>query len=323
MSGTMSVQVSCPYCQRRCAIPLTLPGGSFRCPRCSKNFSVRLVVSAAPHPGQQSSPSHVPPAILDLGGATTPGLERERNEDSFVIKHQVWTSGEERHEITLAIVADGMGGYEGGDQASGMAIRAIARTLTPLFDGKLSQQIKGSVLTSIGEAVEYALQEANRDIYRRAQRDPKCKGMGATMALVLVWDREVLIIHVGDCRVYHQRAGRLTQVTRDQTLVARMIELGTLSPEEAENHPARNEVTQALGKLFDIKPGTNRLTLERGDWLIVACDGLHAHVDATHLQQELTRAAAAPACYVAQRLVDLANEGGGSDNCTVVALHCI
>jgi PPM family protein phosphatase len=102
-----------------------------------------------------------------------------------------------------------------------------------------------------------------------------------------------------------------------------MIELGTLSPEEAEDHPARNEVTQALGKTFDIKPATNRLVLERGDWLIVACDGLHAHVDAGLLQQEITRAAAAPACYLAQRLVDLADEIGGSDNCTVVVMHYI
>jgi protein phosphatase len=261
------------------------------------------------------------PAALDLGGATSAGRVRERNEDCFLLKHQTWTSGEQRHDLTLAVVADGMGGYEGGDQASGMAVRSLSKTLTPFFDGELSGQLKGSVLTSIAEAVEYALQEANRDVYRRAQRDPKCKGMGATLALVLIWDREVLIIHVGDCRVYHQRAGRLTQVTRDQTLVARMIELGTLSPEEAENHPARNEVTQALGKSFDIKPATHRLTLERGDWLIVACDGLHTHVDAGTLQQEVTRAAAAPACYLAQRLVDLANERGGSDNCTVVALH--
>jgi protein phosphatase len=246
---------------------------------------------------------------------------RERNEDSFLLKHQTWTNGEERHGLTLAVVADGMGGYEGGDQASGMAIRSLSKTLTPFFDGELSGKFKGSVLASIAEAVEYALQEANRDVYRRAKRDPKCKGMGATMALVLAWDSEVLIIHVGDCRVYHQRGGHLTQVTRDQTLVARMIELGALSPEEAEGHPARNEVTQALGKTFDIKPVTNRLALQRGDWLIVACDGLHAHVEAGSLQQEIIRAAGAPACYLAQRLVDLADERGGSDNCTVVTMH--
>ncbi len=122
--------------------------------------------------------------------------------------------------------------------------------------------------------------------------------------------------------MYHQRGGRLTQVTRDQTLVARMVELGQLTPEEALTHPARNDVSQALGKRFDLEPARYSLTLEREDWLIVACDGLHAHVEAPCLQEEIHRAAAAPASYLAQHLVHLANQRGGSDNCTVVVLHC-
>ena len=89
--------------------------------------------------------------------------------------------------------------------------------------------------------------------------------MGATAAVVFVWDGEVRIAHVGDCRVYHHHAGKLTQVTTDQTLVARMVELGTLTPEEAKSHPSRNEVTHAVGKYPTLEPARHQLRLEPGD----------------------------------------------------------
>jgi serine/threonine protein phosphatase PrpC len=136
-----------------------------------------------------------------------------------------------------------------------------------------------------------------------------------------VWDGQVKIGHVGDCRVVHFRGDRAIQITRDQTLVERMVELGQLSPKEALTHPARNEVTQAIGSYGDIAPASYEMKVEPGEWLIVACDGLHAHVDAK-LFQETMRKASGPAWSVAQNLVDLANQGGGSDNCTVVVVRC-
>ncbi|MCI0462114.1 MAG: protein phosphatase 2C domain-containing protein [Gemmataceae bacterium] len=280
---------------------------------------VRIAVAPVPGPDEASRPALT---WIDIGGATSPGRVREHNEDSFLLKHQGWTNLDQRHEIVLAIVADGMGGYEAGEQASGMAIRTIASTLTPLFGGGLSGQFKSSTVAMLQETIDHALLEANRAIFRKGQSDPRCKGMGATVAVVLAWGRQVLIGHVGDCRVYHQRGGRLTQITRDQTLVARMVELGQLTPEEALTHPSCNEVSQALGKRFDLEAASYMLTLECGDWLIVACDGLHAHVDAHSLQEEIRRAAAAPASYLAQHLVQLSNQRGGTDNCTVVVLHC-
>jgi protein phosphatase len=120
--------------------------------------------------------------------------------------------------------------------------------------------------------------------------------------------------------VYHRRGDRLTQVTRDQTLVARMVELGQLSPQEALTHPSRNEVTDAIGRRFDLKPARYEVKLAPGDWLIVACDGLHAHVD-DRLLDETIRKSAPSAAYLAHHLVDLANQRGGSDNCTVVAVR--
>src|SRR5262249_55318042 len=107
----------------------------------------------------------------------------------------------------------------------------------------------------------------------------------------------------------------------DQTLVARMVELGQLSPQEALTHPARNEVTAAVGKFADLQPVPYQLQLAPGDWLIIACDGLHAHVDFDSLQ-ELIRDALPSASNLANRLVELTDQAGGSDNCTVVALRC-
>jgi protein phosphatase len=137
----------------------------------------------------------------------------------------------------------------------------------------------------------------------------------------VIRDGRVVISHVGDCRVYHQRGNALTQVTHDHSLVARMVEMGKLTPEEAVGHPASNQVTQAIGKQGPIQPSQHELELERGDWLIVACDGLTAHV-AEEVLRATAQHAVPSAAFLAKRLVELANEGGGTDNCTVVAACC-
>jgi protein phosphatase len=109
-------------------------------------------------------------------------------------------------------------------------------------------------------------------------------------------------------------------VTRDQTLVARMVELGTLSAEEALTHPKRNEVSQAIGRHADVHPGSYQLKLVTGDWLLVVCDGLHAHIEAEQLAGIL-REATTSALVLAHDLVDRVNEAGGTDNTTVVAVR--
>ena len=173
----------------------------------------------------------------------------------------------------------------------------------------------------LAENIDYALLEANRAVHRKGQADPACKGMGATAEVVLIWGGRALIGHVGDCRVYHQRGGRLTQRTQDQTLVARMVELGTLTPKEARSHPSRNEVSQAVGKHTDLSPARYEIALAAGDWLIAASDGLHAHLEDADLQAEFARPASS-AAERARRLAAAADERGGSDNCTVLCVRC-
>src|SRR5262249_13648996 len=148
-----------------------------------------------------------------------------------------------------------------------------------------------STAPELADTLDYAIREANRTVFRKAKSSAPYKGMGATVAVLLVWDGQALIGHVGDCRVHHHHSGRLTQVTKDQTLVARMIELGKLTPEEAKNHPARNDVIQAVGKHREVTPAAYQVKLEPGDWLVVASDGLQAHVDAAALQAQVSQSA--------------------------------
>jgi serine/threonine protein phosphatase PrpC len=267
-------------------------------------------------------PAAVGPARLAVGGATSRGCVRERNEDRFLVQQLAWSDGDEGHELAVLMVCDGMGGHQAGDRASSLAVRTMTGTLTPVLAGILqgpSREAGAAVLT---RHLERAFQDAHTAILRRAESDAACKGMGSTAAAAVVWDDRAFLAHVGDCRIYHQHGDQLTQVTRDQTLVARMVEMGQLTEAEAARHPARNEVTQALGKRGKLEPSRQALKLERGDRLILACDGLAAHVDEATLR-ETAAGWTGSAADLARRLLDLANEGGGSDNCTVLVAQCL
>src|SRR5262249_23300713 len=162
---------------------------------------------------------------------------RKRNEDSFLVQQLSYSNLDRRRDIALIVVADGLGGHEAGDQASGMAIRQIGAGLAPLLQGALAGQTPDPTPAMPAATIERVIKETNRAVHRRGQTEAGCKGMGATAAVVLIWDWQVKIGHIGDCRVYHQRADKLTQVTRDQTLVERMVELGQLTRQQALTHP--------------------------------------------------------------------------------------
>jgi protein phosphatase len=258
---------------------------------------------------------------LDIGSCTSPGKVRSRNEDSFLVHHLSWSNKDKGREIALAVVADGLGGHQAGDQASGLVIQMVGNALGSLLTGALTGQVKATTAQAFSQAIDNAIRGANLVVYRRSQADPSFRGMGSTVAVVLVWDGLTTIGHVGDCRVYHLRHSKLEQVTRDQTLAARMVEQGVITAQQAAHHPARNEVTQAVGRHSEIESASYHLKLIPGDWLIIACDGLHAHIDAALLEQTLRQAPPA-ASQVAQQLVEMTNQRGGSDNCTVVAVRC-
>lgn len=374
----MPVQVLCPHCKRPCLVSEQYFGTPVNCSHCAKPFVVPAPAAAVPVPPPAAAGQVRPTTSgltagsyrLEIGSATSVGRVRNRNEDSHLVQHLAWANQNVHHEVALVVVADGMGGYEAGDLASGYVIRNLAANLLPLVNFAIVSQFPDTETSAppsdqparpagqeysllsglqsilggkgggqsaaprnsggtpnfdtspagIARSIEEAITNANRIVYQKGNNDPKCKGMGATAAVVVIWEGQVLIGHVGDCRVYLSRAQRLTQITKDQTLVARMIELGQLTPKEALTHASRNEVSQAVGRRNLIEPGRYELQLARKDWLIVAGDGLHTHVDETMLQGAINQATSAS--QLANHLVNLANQHGGSDNTTVVAIRC-
>jgi len=277
-------------------------------------------------PAAKPSATRIPAPLantcrLEIGAATSAGRVRDRNEDSLFIQHMHMAAFNKRREVAVLVVADGMGGHGAGDRASDLVARTVGASLASIIAAACSGIGQEPALPLLADQVAASLKEAHRAVLQQAQKEPSCRGMGATAAVVLVWEATALIGHVGDCRVYHQHDDKLAQVTRDQTLVARMVELGKLTPQEALTHPQRNEVTQAVGRGAELRPAAHQVKLVACDWLIIACDGLHAHVDERMLADAILEAGPS-ASSLASRLIELANECGGSDNCTVVAVRC-
>jgi serine/threonine protein phosphatase PrpC len=278
---------------------------------------------------------------LEIASWTTTGVVRTGNEDAFALIHATESRQDDLGEAALVLLCDGMGGYEAGEVAAALAIQALRQTLvrqkpfTPLGGGSL---FPADPLTHVSHAeghaapavdveavkgqLKAALKEANRQVFA-ASRAPgsKRRGMGCTAEVVYVDGRNVVVGHVGDSRTYHLHEGRMVQMTRDQTLVNRLVELGTLSAEEAETHPRRNELRQAIGGQPDVEPGLYAGVLKPGDWVVVCSDGLTNHVTAKDLQQ-LLQSEAQSAEMAARRLVNLTNIEGATDNCTVVVIRC-
>jgi protein phosphatase len=218
-----------------------------------------------------------------------------------------------------------MGGYEAGEVAAAMAIDSVRGQL--LKDPRFASLTGDSAgitadfdTTACLDVLNKALREANNQIYMAARAPGQGKrGMGCTAEIVYIDGRRMAVCHVGDSRTYHYSSGRLIQLTRDQTLVNRLVELGHLTPEEAESHPRKNELQQALGGQPFVDPGTYLAEVKPGDWVIVCSDGLSNHVDPETLTEMIQRADSAEMC--ARRLVNLANLRGGMDNCTVIAVR--
>ncbi|VTS01984.1 protein kinase domain-containing protein [Tuwongella immobilis] len=170
-----------------------------------------------------------------------------------------------------------------------------------------------------GQVILEAMREVNRRIYHAAREGYGVQGMGCTAEVVLIEDDQLYIGHVGDSRVYLFRQGKLMQLTRDQTLVQRLVELGRITPEEAENHPRRAELQQALGGRPEVEPDLVFATLRTNDWLLVCSDGLTNAVKPEQIAAELTAARGAEAA--ARRLINRANLANSNDNVSLIVVR--
>ncbi len=229
--------------------------------------------------------------VVEAYGTTDTGRKRRRNEDAFVC------------EPPLFAVADGMGGAQAGEVASGLAASAL----------------RESGANGGGEQrVAQLIREANRRVHDRAITDAAATGMGTTITAALVEaDGRVAFGHVGDSRAYLLRDGRLDQLTDDHSLVAELVRRGELSPQEAEVHPQRSVITRALGTDPDVDVDTFSIDARDGDVFLICSDGLSSYVDGTEIEQLVSRHRGDLEA-AAKTLIQAANRGGGDDNITAV-----
>jgi serine/threonine protein phosphatase PrpC len=265
---------------------------------------------------------------LDIAAWTTTGMVRTGNEDAFGFMHAVESRQDDLHEYAMVLLADGMGGYEAGEVAAAMAIAKMREHLLaqPMFAALAGKESpEGAVdVGATKQALQAALKFANKEVYTAARAPGKGRrGMGCTAEAVYIDAKNVIVGHVGDSRTYHLHQGRLIQLTRDQTLVNRLVELGQLTEEEAENHPRKNELQQAIGGQPDVVPGVYHGKLKRGDWVLVCSDGLTNHIPKDDLEKMLSREAAGSAEEAARRLLNLVNLRGATDNATIVVVRAM
>jgi serine/threonine protein phosphatase PrpC len=219
------------------------------------------------------------------------GNVREGNEDSAFAGAR------------LAVVADGMGGHAAGEVASSAAVSALAH----LDEDEVSVDLL--------DVLAVAVQEANEQLRDMVASEPQLDGMGTTLTVLLASGSRLGVAHVGDSRAYLLREGELTMVTHDQTLVQRMVDEGRITLEQAERHPQRALLTQALDGREGVEPDLSLRELRQGDRYLLCSDGLSGVVHEETIAETLQTPDADRA---AERLIELALKGGGPDNVTVV-----
>ena len=225
---------------------------------------------------------------MNVWGITDRGVVREQNQDSFA--HKVLEDGR-----ILAVVCDGMGGARAGNVASTMAVEAFLEAFLHPEEGLEDR-----------ERLEQAAVQANRAVYRRANSDEGCAGMGTTLVAVLAGEQAAVLLNEGDSRAYHIAQGQIRRITRDHSLVEDLVQRGELTREEARVHPHRNLITRALGSEPELRadyfrqPLSNMLTDQE-------------------LLEETARNDGLEACC--QRLLQRALERGAPDNVTAVLIQ--
>jgi len=246
---------------------------------------------------------------LDVASLSHPGMVRSHNEDATFVDGGAG----------LAVLADGMGGYNAGEVASGIAVEAITTHMLPdlLSRRDLTKVDSASGRTHAALLLQQQIAAANKGIYEAAQARPECAGMGTTIVACVFCGNRASIGHVGDSRCYRLRGGMLEQLTRDHSLLQEQIDSGMLTPERAKYSLNKNLVTRALGIDESAPVDIVEYRIETGDIYLLCSDGLTDMVDAEAIASTLVRNGADLAAS-ATELVDLANRGGGRDNISVV-----
>lgn len=246
---------------------------------------------------------------MQIFAKTDIGKQRKINEDYFYVPEQ-------NQKIKLFILADGMGGYSAGEVASKMATEAVRDYIFEHFEK--AKTSKEAIEEMLQEAVDYA----NNKVYTKSVEDTDMTGMGTTLDVCLIYNSKLYIAHVGDSRVYRIRKDFLRKITRDDSYVQTLIEDGTITKEEAFNHPKKNMITKAVGCEKKVEAEIYSKTFIKGDILLMNSDGLTNMIKENEIFEIIKK-------YnieenkddIAKILVKKANENGGLDNITVIVIN--
>jgi protein phosphatase len=321
MIGTdMSVQ--CPNCQatnRPQANFCATCGYHLARPAANDESPTSPIISPAPDGFSPEEAQTVPMSrSLDLrvGRRTHVGRRRGSNEDSLLVLDYFLSNKSTGRPVGLFVVADGIGGHEGGEIASGMLVRTVARrAATWLAELALSGEPPGDAAQWLTDIIR----GANREIYAWARQVGY--EMGTTIVAALINGEHAVIAHVGDSRAYCARAAALERLTVDHSLVESLVNAHQISAEEARDHPQSNVILRTIGDQADVEVDVNQLRLAPGELLLLCSDGLSGMLtdEAIH---HLLSAEASPQA-VCDALVDAANRAGGEDNITAIVVSLV
>jgi serine/threonine protein phosphatase PrpC len=265
---------------------------------------------AAPGKTRPAMLASLPPG-LTVAKVSDIGRVRERNEDAFLAIDSALHNNDGLTPLGLYVVADGMGGHQKGEVASSIAARITTRhIIQDVFLPFLSDQEQSSYRRPINEALIEAVEAANVAVHAQVPE------AGTTLTAALIFGHKAYLAHVGDSRAYFFSQGTLHQITQDHSLVARLVELGQATPEEALTHAHRNVLYRAIGQAGSLEVDTYLQPFPEGSCLLLCSDGLWGTVS----DKEITNALmVAPSPQSAlEQLVALANQNGGDDNITAV-----
>ena len=234
------------------------------------------------------------------------GKVREINEDAFYISNSL-------DEVQLYMLADGMGGYNGGEIASKLAIQSAKNYIENNF--KEIEKDKDSIIQLIGSSIEYA----NMVVYEKSKENKELSGMGTTLEVCLIYNNRAFIGHVGDSRIYRIRKDFMRKLTQDHSYVQKLVKDGTITQEEAAHHPQKNMLMKALGCNAFVEPDVMVKGFLKDDILIMNSDGLTNLVS----QEEIFKEAKKNMEQATKNLVQMANDNGGYDNITVIIIKNI
>lgn len=234
------------------------------------------------------------------------GRVREMNQDAYYISESL-------DQVQLYMLADGMGGYNGGEIASKLAIQSAKSYIENNF--KEIEKDKDSIIQLVGSSIEYA----NMVVYEKAKENKELEKMGTTLEVCLIYNNRAFIGHVGDSRIYRIRKEFMRKLTQDHSYVQKLVKDGTITPEEAVYHPQKNMLMKALGCNAFVEPDVMVKGFLKDDIIIMNSDGLTNLVS----QEEMFREAKKDIEQAPKELVKLANDKGGYDNITVIVIKNI